>query len=98
MIISNESRIVASFTFIVVLMLGAYGSLEAIASQSGFLPSGEVGRVVIASRPLVAAAVAAQATRATDREWARALGGAAVLLGVLATLAGAVYVAARMGY
>lgn len=98
MITSSESRIVASFTFIVVLMLGAYGSLDAIASQSGLLPSGAVGRVVIALMPLVAAVVAAQATRTTDRDWTRALGGAAVLLGVLATLGGALYVAARMGY
>ena len=87
---SAEARVVASFTFIVALLLGAWGSLEALIAGSSLLPGGlEISRLLIAVVPFVATAVAYQAAKASQAPWARTLGGAAVMLGGL-TCVGAV--------
>ncbi len=88
-----EARVVASFTFIVALLLGAWGSLEhLIAGPPSFLLSEpEPGRLLIALLPFAATAVAFQAANAAAAEWARVLGGAAVMLGVLSSLGGVLY-------
>jgi hypothetical protein len=90
---SAEARVIASFTFIVALMLGAWGALDhLIAGPSSILFSEpELGRLVIALMPFAATAVAFQATKATAAAWARALGGAAVMLGILCSLGGVLY-------
>ncbi len=88
---SADARVIASFTFIVALLLGAWSALDnLIAGPSSVLPS-ELGRLVIALIPFAATAVAFQATNASEIAWARALGGAAVMLGVLASLGGVLY-------
>ena len=89
---SAEARVVASFTFIVALFLGAWAALDdLLTGPSSFLPEQEYGRLIIALMPFVATAVAFQAARATKVAWARTLGGAAVILGVLASLGGVLY-------
>ena len=89
---SAEARVIASFTFIVALLLGAWGAIDQLLTgPSSPLPNSEFGRLAIALMPLVATAVAFQAARATEVAWARALGGAAVMLGVLASLGGVLY-------
>ena len=89
---SAEARVVASFTFVVALLLGAWTSLDhLVAGPSSLLPDSEVGRLAVALTPFVATAVAFQATNATRVAWARAMGGAAVMLGILASLGGVLY-------
>ena len=90
---SAEARVIASFTFIVALMLGAWSALDhLIAAPPSFLFSEpEPGRFGIALVPFAATAVAFQAAKAAEAEWARTLGGAAVMLGVLASLGGVLY-------
>ena len=89
---SAEARVVASFTFIVALLLGAWVSLETLIAGSSLLPGGlEISRVVIALVPFAATAVAYQAARASQAAWARTLGGAAVMLGGLTCLAAVLY-------
>ncbi|WP_323793728.1 hypothetical protein [Nocardioides sp.] len=87
-----ESRIIASFTFIAFLVLGAWTGVEALIYRSRIVPFESVGgRVLLLLVPVVATAVAFQATRSTEVSWAKSLGGAAVLLGLLSTMAGLVY-------
>lgn len=88
-----EARVVASFTFIVALLLGAWGSLDhLVAGPSWFLvPEPVVGRFLVALLPVAATAVAFQAGKAAEPAWARTLGGAAVMLGALSSLGAALY-------
>jgi hypothetical protein len=89
---SAEARVIASFTFIVALLLGAGGALDQlINAPSSVLPDPEFGRLAIALLPFAATAVAFQATNAAQAAWAWAVGGAAVMLGVLASLGGVLY-------
>lgn len=89
---SAEARVIASFTFIVALMLGAWGALDRlITGPSSVLPDSEFGRLVIALMPFAATAVTFQGARAAEVAWARTLGGAAVMLGVLASLGAVLY-------
>jgi hypothetical protein len=84
-----EARVIASFTFIVALLLGVSGPLDQLlTSLDTPLSSPELARVVIALLPFAATAVAFQAGRAAC---ARALGGAAVMLGALICLGGILY-------
>jgi hypothetical protein len=89
---SAEARVIASFTFIVALLFGAWSAIDhLIAGPSSLLPDSEFGRLAIALMPFAATAVAFQAANAAEAVWARALGGAAVMLGVLASLGGVLY-------
>ncbi len=89
---SAEARVIASFTFIVALLLGAWGGLDhLLAGPSSLLPELEFGGLAVALLPFAATAVAYQATNATEASWARTLGSAAVMLGVLTSIAGALY-------
>jgi hypothetical protein len=89
---SAEARVIASFTFIVALLFGAWGALDfLIAGPSSLLPEQEIGSLLIALMPFAATAVAFQAAKATEAAWARTLGGAAVMLGVLASIGGVLY-------
>ena len=89
---SAEARVIASFTFIVALLFGTWAALDhLITGPSSLLPDSEFGRLAIALMPFVATAVAFQAANATQVAWVRALGGAAVMLGVLASLGGVLY-------
>lgn len=89
---SAEARVIASFIFIVALLLGAWGALDhLIVGPSSLLPEPEPGRFAIALMPFAATAVAFQAANAAEDAWARALGGAAVMLGVLSSLGGVLY-------
>ena len=92
---SAEARVVASFTFIVALLVallfGAWGALEFLIAGPNSIPPGEIGSLVIALVPFAATAVAFQAARAAEAAWARTLGGAAVMLGVLTSLGGVLY-------
>ena len=89
---SAEARVIASFTFIVALLFGAWGALDfLIAGPSSLLPEPEIGSLLIALMPFAATAVAFQATKAVQAAWARTLGGAAVMLGVLTSLGGVLY-------
>lgn len=87
---SADARVIASFVFIVALLLGAWAPLDNLITGL-LLPDSEFGRLVIALMPFAATAVAFQAGNATKVAWARALGGAAVMLGVLASLGGVLY-------
>jgi hypothetical protein len=86
---SAEARVVASFTFIVALLFGAWGALDHLVA--GLLSETEPGGLVIALMPFAATAVAFQAGKAAEAAWARTLGGAAVMLGVLSSLGGVLY-------
>jgi hypothetical protein len=90
---SAEARVIASFTFIVALLFGAWGPLDfMIAGSPPFLlPEPEFGRLGIALMPFAATAVAFQAAKAAEAAWARTLGGATVMLGVLTSLGGVLY-------
>ena len=93
---SAEVRVIASFTFIVALMFGAWGALDHLIAEPTFLlPEPEAGRFVIALLPFAATAVAFQAANAAMAVWARTLGSAAVMLGVLSSLGGVLYFLAR---
>ena len=72
---SAEARVVASFTFIVALLLGVWGAVNSL-----------LWPILTVLTPFAATAVAFQAARAAQAGWARTLGGAAVMLGVLACL------------
>lgn len=94
---SAEARVIASFTFIVALLLGAWGALDhLLAGPPSFLFSeAEPARFGIALVPFVATAVAFQAGNAAEAAWARTLGGAAVMLGIFTCLGGVVYFLAQ---
>lgn len=87
---SADARVIASFVFIVALLLGAWAPLDHLITGL-LLPDSEFSRLVIALMPFAATAVAFQAGNATKVAWVRALGGAAVMLGVLASLGGVLY-------
>ena len=94
--ITAEARVIASFTFVVALLLGAWNGIDyLVAGPSSPLPDSELGPVVVALLPFAATAVAVQGTTAAEATWARALGGAAVMLGVLTCLGGVLYVLAN---
>jgi hypothetical protein len=88
-----EARVVASFTFVVALLLGAWSALEhLLAGPPPFLlDEPEPARFLITLLPFAATAVAYQATNATEAAWARTLGSAAVMLGALSSLGAVVY-------
>ena len=89
---SAESRVIASFAFVVSLFLGSWtGMDQLVTGSSSLLPGSEVGRLAVALVPFAATGVAFQATGATEVAWARALGGAAVMLGLLACVGGVLY-------
>lgn len=89
---SAEARVVASFTFIVALLLGAWGSLDVVVTGSSLLPAQpELGRLVIALVPFAATVVAFLAANAAEALWARTLGSAAVMLGVLSSVGAVLY-------
>ena len=87
---SAEARVVASFTFIVVLMLGAWGALDNLLASS-LMDESEFARLFIALLPFAATAVAYQAATAAQAAWARTLGGATVMVGILSSLGGVLY-------
>lgn len=91
-----EARVIASFSFIVALLFGAWGALDhlIVGPPSFLLSEPEPGRLAIALLPFAATAVAFQAANAAEAAWARTLGGAAVMLGVLSSLGGVLYFAA----
>lgn len=90
-----EARVIASFTFIVALVLGAWGALDAMIASSSLLPfAPHLGRLIVGLMPFVATAVAFQASQSTEEVWARTLGGAGVMLGVLTCLAAVPYIVA----
>ena len=95
---SAEARVVASVTFIVALLLGAWGALDRLIAgpPSFLLPDPEPGRFVIARLPFAATAVAFQAANAAEAAWARTLGSAAVMLGVLTSIGGVLYFLSRL--
>ncbi len=95
---SAEARVIASFTFIVALLFGAWGALDhLIAGPPSFLlPEPEPGRFGIALLPFAATAVAFQATNAAEAAWARVLGSAAVMLGILSSLGGVLYLVTNL--
>ena len=84
-----EARVIASFTFIVALLLGAWGPLDSLIT--GLVDEPEIIRLLVALMPFAATAVAFQATNAAEAAWARTLGGAAVMLGALSSLGGVLY-------
>lgn len=86
---SAEARVIASFTFIVALLFGAWGALDHLIGR--LLAEPEFGGLVVALMPFAATAVAFQAAKATQAAWARVLGGATVMLGVLSSLGGVLY-------
>src|SRR3954447_21712532 len=89
---SAEARVIASFTFIVALLLGAWGAIDdLVTGPSSMMPDSELARLAIALLPFGATAVALQGAGVARVAWARALGGAAVMLGVLASLGGVLY-------
>jgi uncharacterized membrane protein YccF (DUF307 family) len=89
---SAEARVIASFTFIVALLFGAWVALDhLLAGPASLLPEPEFGGLGIALMPFAATAVAFQAANSAKAAWARALGGAAVMLGVLTSLGGVLY-------
>ena len=89
---SAEARVIASFTVIVSLLLGAWAAIDnLLTGPSALLPDSEFGRLAIALMPIAATVVAFQAANAAHAAWARALGGAAVMLGVLTSLGGVLY-------
>jgi hypothetical protein len=90
---SAEARIIASFTFIVALLFGAWGALDhlLVGPDTFLLTAREPGRLFIALLPVAATVVAFRATNAAEVAWARSLGGATVMLGVLSSLGGVLY-------
>jgi hypothetical protein len=87
-----EARVIASFTLITALLLGAWSSLDhLLTGPSSLMPDSEFGRLGIALLPFAVTAVAWQATGAARDGWARVLGGAAVMLGVLTCVGGVLY-------
>ena len=94
--ISAEARVIASFTFIVALLLGAWNAIDhLLTGPSSVLPDSELARLVIALMPFAATAVAFQGARAAKVAWARALGGAAVMLGLLCSVGGVLHLLAN---
>jgi hypothetical protein len=90
---SAQARVVASFTFIVVLMLGAWAALDQQLTQppAFLITEPEPARLLIALLPIAATWVAYQAANAAAAAWARTLGSATVMLGTLASLGGVLY-------
>ena len=86
---SAEARVIASFTFIVALLFGSWGALDHLIAR--LLSEPEFGGLIVALMPFAATAVAFQAAKAADAAWARVLGGATVMLGVLSSLGGILY-------
>ena len=60
---SAEARVVASFTFVVALLLGAWGALDRLA---GRLDEPEFGGLGIALMPFAATLVAFQAAKSAE--------------------------------
>ena len=92
-LVIRSEGVIASFTFIVALLLGAWGALDhlIVGPPSFLLPEPEPGRFGIALMSFAATAVAFQAANTAEAAWARTLGGAAVMLGVLTSLGGVLY-------
>ena len=89
--ISAEARVVACFTFIVALLLGAWSALDhLLAGPYAPLPA-EFAAMTVTVIPMAVTALAFQATRSLDIPWARTMGGAAVLLGFLSSVGGVLY-------
>ena len=86
---SAEARVIASFTFIVALLFGAWGALDQLIAR--LLAEPELGGLGIALMPFAATAVAFQAAKAVEAAWARVLGAATVMLGALSSLGGVLY-------
>jgi hypothetical protein len=88
-----EARVIAFFTFIVALLPGAWGGLDrlSVGPPARVFSEPEPGRFVIALLPFAPTAVAFEAANSVTAACARALGGAAVLLGVLTCLGGVLY-------
>ena len=92
---SAEARVIASFTFVVMLMFGGWAAIDhLVAGTSSLLPDSELARIIVGLVPFAVTVVAFQATTATSHAWARTLGGATVMLGVLASIGGVLYVVA----
>lgn len=72
---------------------GAWAALDhlIVGPPSFLVGEPEPARLGIALLPVAATAVAFQATNAAEAAWAQALGGAAVMLGVLSSLGGVLY-------
>ena len=87
---SAEARVVASFTFLVVLMLGAWAALDNLLASS-LMDESEFARLFIALLPFAATAMAYQGATAAEEAWARTLGGATVMVGILSSLGGVLY-------
>jgi hypothetical protein len=87
-----EARVIASFTFIVALLFGAWGAIDnLVAGPTAVMADSELARLAVALTPFVATGVAYQATKAAQVAWAKALGGAAVMLGVLVCFGAVLY-------
>ena len=86
---SAEARVIASFTVIVALLLGAWGALDHLNAR--LLEGAEIGGLGIALLPFAVTAVAFQSAKGAAAAWARVLGGATVMLGLLSSLAGVLY-------
>jgi hypothetical protein len=71
-------------------MLGAWGALDNLLASS-LMDESEFGRLIIALLPFAATAVAFQAASTAEAAWARTLGGAAVMLGILSSLGAVLY-------
>ena len=93
---SAESRVIASFTFIVALMLGAWNGLVGLGVEFLPEPMSGVGRSAVGLLPFAATFVAYRATNAAQEAWARTLGSAAVMLGALTCVAGVLFISATL--
>ena len=92
---SAEARVIASFTFIVALLMGSWGALDHLLAGPSSPVSGELGSIAVALVPFAVTAMAFQAGKAAEVAWARALGGAAVMLGILSCLGAIFYLLAN---
>lgn len=91
-----EARIVASFTLMVTLLLGAWQAVPGL-TFSPALPfqARELGVTVAALLPIAATVVAYLSARSTQAAWARTLGSATVMLGALASLGAVLWLLAN---
>ena len=71
--------------------LRCFGAWAALDNLTGLLAEPGLAGLGIALMPFAATAVAFQAAKAAEAAWARVLGGAAVMLGVLSSLGGVLY-------
>lgn len=86
---SAEARVVASFTFITALLLGAWTPLDAWLER--IFQGDLLGSLIVTLVPFVATGIAHQAARTAEAAWARVLGGAAVMLGGLTCVGAVLY-------